>query len=92
MKKLIFPLLFLGATGAFANNIELFPNILYIEAPNGTILEMPVHQETEEPDVIPGHKEKPGTFYGTIDPDHLSRILLCMSKPEQEEPIPSDIL
>jgi hypothetical protein len=93
MKKFMFSLIFLGAgvlsTQVSANSFEA--SVLFIETSQGEILEMPAFMEPHIEELIPGEQIKLGTFYDTFDPAHLFRVLLCITKPEADEPFPFEL-
>jgi hypothetical protein len=91
MKTIMFAMLFLGAMSVNASSFSMAPATIVVETTNGELLEMPRYMETPVEDPIPGEQIKLGTFYETLDPGHLSRVLLCITKPETEEPFPFEI-
>lgn len=91
MKKLMFALLLFGAVSVQASSLSMAPAMIVIETMQGEILEMPVYSEEPVEEAIPGEQIKLGTFYEALDPAHLSRVLLCITKPEIEEPFPFEI-
>lgn len=91
MKKIMFALLFLGAMSVSASSISMAPAMIVVETIKGEFLEMPVYEEQAVEDTIPGEIIHLGTFYETLDPAHLSRVLLCITKQEDGEPLPFEI-
>lgn len=87
----MFALLFLGAVSVNASSISMAPAVIVVETIKGEFLEMPVYEEQAVKETIPGEKIHLGTFYETLDPAHLSRVLLCITKPEAGEPFPFEI-
>ncbi len=91
MKTILFSLFLLGAMSVNASGHWTEPSVLTFETSNGEILEMPVYYEPAIEEAIPGQMEAKEAFQSSMDPDYLSQILLCMSKPEIEEPFPFEI-
>lgn len=95
MKNIIISIIFTGAIGLGASSAFSANNTISIVAANGQVLEMPVYQEQEIQEVIPGTSNNCCNYHfdlrkpaDLISPETLSRILLCISKPEMEEPFP----
>jgi len=74
-------------------------NTIIVVAANSQLLEMPIYQEQEIFESIPFHQKNQcciddmhsKTPDMLLDPQNLSRILLCISKPESDEPFPFDV-
>jgi hypothetical protein len=101
MKKLLFSIMITGAMSLTGIVQSANYTMITVEANNGQILEMPVYIESEIMETIPGsddalflccqsdlRKEK---FEGELIQADLSTILLCISKPETEEPLPFEL-
>lgn len=98
MKKII---LMFGIIGAIAltKSVHAYTHqILYFETPSGKVLEMPAYHEAAIIETIPGQEiENPETREAQnkadqfLDHAHLSRVLLCITKPEETEPFPFDL-
>ena len=65
--------------------------VIFVETGNGEILEMPVYMEEPVEETIPGSDIRLDTYHQTIDHNNLTRLLLCISKPETEEPFPFEL-
>jgi hypothetical protein len=94
MKKIILAFMFAGALSMQVSANYSAKNMIVIVAANSQILEMPVYQESEILEVIPGTKETSTlnccenltttkTAEQLMEPQNLSKILLCISKPEE---------
>ena len=101
MKKLLFSIMITGAMSLTGIVQSASYTMITVEANSGQILEMPAYIESEIIETIPGsddsmllccqsdlRKEK---FEGELIQADLSSILLCISKPETEEPLPFEL-
>ncbi len=100
MKKIILIFMFAGAFSIQVSANYSAKNMITIIAANNQILEMPIYQESEIIEVIPGkstqlccqNQATPKTAEQLLEPKNLSKILLCISKPEETvEPFPFEI-
>ncbi len=88
----------IGAIG-FTKSVQAYNyHVLYVETPLGQVLEMPFYQEQAINETIPGQERD---SYGqttleqetiqTMNHVNLSRVLLCITKPEHTEPFPYEL-
>ena len=101
MKKVLFSIVIAAAMGLNGLSLSASNTMLAVEAPNGQVLEMPAYIESEVVESIPG--EEPSLFFccqsdlrdenkeGELIQADLSTILLCINKPETEEPLPFEL-
>lgn len=101
MKKILFSIVIAAAMGltGFANSAS--KTMIAVKASNGQVLEMPVYIESEIVETIPGTEQS--LFFccqsdlrgknkeGKLIQADLSSILLCINKPETEEPLPFEL-
>ena len=74
-------------------------NMIKIVAHASQVIEMPVYQEQEVYETIPGAATKgicctsgqDKSYDDLLNPETLTRILICITKPEIEEPFPFQV-